>query len=147
MRYLYENILKDLNRKMVFIGGPRQVGKTTLSKKILDQAYSSGRYFNWDYNEDRQALLAGKWHDDDGLIVFDELHKYKNWKNWIKGVFDTNEGPAHFLVTGSARLDVGGQSYCHVKYCRGNPGIPKNRKQMAGCPGKKVSCICRSALH
>jgi predicted AAA+ superfamily ATPase len=106
MRYLYENILKDLNRKMVFIGGPRQVGKTTLSKKILDQAYSSGRYFNWDYNEDRQALLAGKWHDDDGLIVFDELHKYKNWKNWIKGVFDTNEGPAHFLVTGSARLDV-----------------------------------------
>jgi len=91
---------------MVFIGGPRQVGKTTLSKKILDQAYSSGRYFNWDYNEDRQALLAGKWHDDDGLIVFDELHKYKNWKNWIKGVFDTNEGPAHFLVTGSARLDV-----------------------------------------
>ena len=106
MRYLYENILKDLNRKMVFIGGPRQVGKTTLSKKILDQAYSSGRYFNWDYNEDRQALLAGKWHDDDGLIVFDELHKYKNWKNWIKGVFDTNEGSAHFLVTGSARLDV-----------------------------------------
>jgi len=67
MRYLYENILKDLNRKMVFIGGPRQVGKTTLSKKILAQAYSSGRYFNWDYNEDRQALLAGKWHDDDGL--------------------------------------------------------------------------------
>ena len=106
MRYLYENVLKDLNRKMVFIGGPRQVGKTTLSKKILDQAYSSGRYFNWDYNEDRQALLAGKWHDDDGLIVFDELHKYKNWKNWIKGVFDTNEGSAHFLVTGSARLDV-----------------------------------------
>ncbi len=106
MRYLYENILKDLNRKMVFVGGPRQVGKTTLSKKILGQAYSSGRYFNWDYNEDRQALLAGKWHDDDGLIVFDELHKYKNWKNWIRGVFDTNEGSAHFLVTGSARLDV-----------------------------------------
>ena len=55
--------------------------------------------------KDRQALLDSKWHDDDGLIVFDELHKYKNWKNWIKGVFDTNEGPAHFLVTGSARLE------------------------------------------
>ena len=82
------------------------MGKTTLSKNILEQAYPSGRYFNWDYNEDRHALLAGKWHDDDALIVFDELHKYKNWKNWIKGIFDTNEGPAHFLVTGSARLDV-----------------------------------------
>jgi len=47
----------------------------------------SGRYFNWDYNEDRQALLAGKWHDDDGLIVFDELHKYKNWKNYSWSFF------------------------------------------------------------
>jgi uncharacterized protein len=47
-----------------------------------------------------------KWHDDDGLIVFDELHKYKNWKNWIKGIFDTNKGPLNFLVTGSARIDI-----------------------------------------
>lgn len=106
MRYLYENILKDLKRKMVFIGGPRQVGKTTLAKTVLDQAYSSGRYFNWDYTEDRQSLLAERWNSDDGLIVFDELHKYRNWKNWIKGVYDTSEGPARFLVTGSARLDV-----------------------------------------
>ena len=82
------------------------MGKTTLAKNILEQAYPSGRYFNWDYNEDRQNLLAAKWHDDDGLIVFDELHKYKNWKNWIKGVYDTKKGPAHFLVTGSARLDI-----------------------------------------
>ncbi|RLC24779.1 MAG: hypothetical protein DRH93_03680 [Deltaproteobacteria bacterium] len=106
MRYLYENVLKDLKQKMVFIGGPRQVGKTTLSKDILEQSYPSGRYFNWDYNEHRQNLLAAKWHDDDGLIVFDELHKYKDWKNWIKGIFDTRKGSVHFLVTGSARLDV-----------------------------------------
>ena len=66
MRYLYENILKDLKRKMVFIGGPRQVGKTTISKNILKQAYPSGRYFNWDYNgesmdeiaEERDAFIA-----------------------------------------------------------------------------------------
>lgn len=106
MRYLYENILKDLKRKMVFIGGPRQVGKTTLAKTVLNQAYSSGRYFNWDYTEDRQGLLAERWNSDDGLIVFDELHKYRNWKNWIKGIYDTSEGPVRFLVTGSARLDV-----------------------------------------
>ncbi|MCD4674999.1 MAG: ATP-binding protein [Desulfobacula sp.] len=106
MRYLYENILNDLKRKMVFIGGPRQVGKTTLAKTILDQAYSSGRYFNWDYTEDRQDLLAERWQSDNGLIIFDELHKYRNWKNWIKGVYDTNEGSAQFLITGSARLDI-----------------------------------------
>jgi hypothetical protein len=106
MRYLYENILKDLKRKMVFIGGPRQVGKTTLSKDILKRAYPSGRYFNWDFSEDQQDLLSFKWQDNDGLIVFDELHKYKNWKNWIKGVFDTQKELLHFLVTGSARLDI-----------------------------------------
>ncbi|NOX32158.1 MAG: ATP-binding protein [Deltaproteobacteria bacterium] len=106
MRYLYKNILKDLTRKMVFIGGPRQVGKTTLAKNILEQAYPSGKYFNWDYNEDRQDLLAAKWLDDDGLIIFDELHKYRDWKNWIKGIYDTNEGAVQFLVTGSARLDI-----------------------------------------
>ena len=82
------------------------MGKTTLAKNILEQRYLSGRYFNWDFNEDRQDLLSYKWHENDGLIVFDELHKYKNWKNWIKGVYDTNTDPVHFLITGSARLDV-----------------------------------------
>ena len=106
MRYLYKNIVNDLNRKMVFIGGPRQVGKTTLAKNILEQTYQSGRYFNWDYYDDRHDLIAQKWQDNNGLIVFDELHKYKNWKNWIKGIYDTNEGTSHFLVTGSARLDI-----------------------------------------
>jgi len=51
-------------------------------------------------------LLAGKWQDNAGLVVFDELHKYRDWKNWIKGVYDTNETKTQFLVTGSARLDV-----------------------------------------
>lgn len=106
MRYVHENILKDLNRKMVFIGGPRQVGKTTLAKNILEQVYPSGRYFNWDSHEDRQNLLALKWHHDSGLVIFDELHKYKNWKNWIKGIYDTQKDPVRFLITGSARLDI-----------------------------------------
>ncbi len=120
---------------MVFIGGPRQVGKTTLSKDILEQSYPSGRYFNWDYNEHRQNLLAAKWHDDDGLIVFDELHKYKDWKNWIKGIFDTRKGSVHFLVTGSARLDVyrrGGDSLLgRYHYWRLHPfGLDEYPKKM-----------------
>jgi uncharacterized protein len=106
MRYIHDHILQDLNRKMVFIGGPRQVGKTTLAKHILDTAGFSGRYFNWDYGRDRQDLLAEKWHRDDGLIVLDELHKYRDWKNWIKGIYDTQKDQTRFLVTGSARLDV-----------------------------------------
>ncbi|MFO7912987.1 MAG: AAA family ATPase, partial [Desulfotignum sp.] len=106
MRYIHDHILQDLNRKMVFIGGPRQVGKTFLAQHILDTAGFTGRYFNWDYGRDRQDLLAEKWHRDDSLIVLDELHKYRDWKNWIKGIYDTWKDRTRFLVTGSARLDV-----------------------------------------
>ena len=106
MRYIKNSVLQDLKRKMVFIGGPRQVGKTTLLKHILEESYSSGRYFTWDFDEDRQNILSKKWHHDDKLVIFDELHKYPKWKNWIKGIYDTNENKTNFLVTGSARLDV-----------------------------------------
>ncbi len=82
------------------------MGKTTLAKHLLESSFPDGRYFNWDYSDDRQDLLAGKWVNDAGLIIFDELHKYRDWKNWIKGIYDTNETSSQFLVTGSARLDV-----------------------------------------
>jgi predicted AAA+ superfamily ATPase len=105
MRYLRSFIQKDLNKKMVFIGGPRQCGKTTLAKDVLSQ-YSQGLYMNWDLDEHRQMLLKKQWFERDKLLIFDEIHKYKSWKNWLKGVFDTQREDHHILVTGSARLDV-----------------------------------------
>lgn len=89
---------------MVFLGGPRQVGKTTLAKNLFDG--HSGRYFNWDLDEDRRNILEKKWHDSDKLLVFDEIHKFPRWKNWVKGLYDTQCDRHQFLVTGSARLDV-----------------------------------------
>ncbi len=106
MRYITPYILEDLKKKMVFIGGPRQVGKTTLAKFVLSEHYSKGLYLNWDYDEDRQDILRKKWSADNDLLVFDELHKYPKWKIWIKGVFDVTHEDHSFLVTGSARLDV-----------------------------------------
>ena len=106
MRYLTPYIIKDLQKKMVFVGGPRQVGKTTLAKKILDAHSSTGRYFNWDYDEDRQDILKKKWSHKNHLLIFDELHKYPGWKNWIKGLYDVEHEQHSFLVTGSARLDI-----------------------------------------
>lgn len=106
-RYCEPYIINDLKKKMVFIGGPRQVGKTTLSKKILKNNYPEGVYFNWDFDQDRRDLLDFRWQEDAGLVVFDELHKYPNWKSWIKGVYDVKkEQDTQYLVTGSARLDV-----------------------------------------
>ena len=106
MRYIAPNILEDLSRKMVFVGGPRQVGKTTLAKAILSSHYPSGRYLNWDYDEDRQDILRKQWSADQELLVFDELHKFPRWKTWIKGIYDVSRETHKFLITGSARLDV-----------------------------------------
>ena len=110
---------------MVFIGGPRQVGKTTMAKDILSQATLKGRYFNWDYDEDRQDILNKYWSKDERLLIFDELHKYPNWKNWIKGLYDVEHNEHSFLVTGSARLNIyrkGGDSLLgHYHYWRLHP--------------------------
>lgn len=106
MRYLTPHLLEDLEKKMVFVGGPRQVGKTTLAKGILATSFPNGRYFNWDLDEDRRDILAKRWSSADDLLVFDELHKYPRWKSWIKGIYDTQGEDHSFLVTGSARLDV-----------------------------------------
>lgn len=91
---------------MVFIGGPRQVGKTTLSQKLVQENFPGGQYFNWDVDEDRVAIRNKLWRTDSPLIIFDELHKYPHWKQWIKGIYDIRPENQQYLVTGSARLDV-----------------------------------------
>ena len=68
MRYITPYILEDLNKKMVFVGGPRQVGKTTLAKAVLSENFPSGRYLNWDYDEDRQDILKKRWHTNCFLV-------------------------------------------------------------------------------
>ena len=106
MRYITPHVLEDLKKKMVFVGGPRQVGKTILAKAVISDNYPDGRYFNWDYDEDRQDILQKKWSLDNNLLVFDELHKFPRWKTWIKGIYDVSHKMHSFLVTGSARLDI-----------------------------------------
>jgi len=105
-RYCESFIFQDLTKKMVFLGGPRQVGKTTLSKALCHNQFSDGVYFNWDNDEDRRAVLHKQWLKESSLIIFDELHKYPHWKQWIKGIYDTKPDNQEYLVTGSARLDV-----------------------------------------
>lgn len=106
MRYISSHILDDLRKKMVFVGGPRQVGKTTLAKAILSKNFPAGIYLNWDYDEDRQDILQKRWSDENDLLIFDELHKFPRWKSWIKGLYDVSHEIHSFLITGSARLDI-----------------------------------------
>jgi predicted AAA+ superfamily ATPase len=100
-RYLRTQVETDLARKMVFVAGPRQVGKTTLAKSLPRAA--SG-YRSWDIAKDRAELLAGALPDAP-LWIFDEIHKYRSWRNWLKGLWDGRRPGQRILVTGSARLD------------------------------------------
>lgn len=101
------------NRQMLFLSGPRQVGKTTSSLT----AAAPENYLNWDNETHRALILAGpetvakhfglfELTASPPLVVFDELHKYRHWKRFLKGFFDTYEKRVQILVTGSARLDV-----------------------------------------
>lgn len=105
-RYLHDYIARDLKRKMVFIGGPRQVGKTTLANQIGKNLGISTCYLNWDTPEHHQMIIDQEFPQDTRLLIFDEIHKYGSWKNYLKGLFDSHHEQYKILVTGSARLDV-----------------------------------------
>jgi predicted AAA+ superfamily ATPase len=87
---------------MVFIGGPRQVGKTFLAKEFISK---NEQYLNWDKASDKKIILSDKIQVNLNLIIMDEVHKYKNWRSLVKGYFDKYFPKLNFIVTGSARLD------------------------------------------
>jgi hypothetical protein len=95
-------VRKDLRRKMVFVAGPRQVGKTTLARRVPGAARG---YLNWDVPADRERILRGELPPS-GLWVFDEIHKYLAWRAFLKGLYDRRRPAQRILVTGSARLDL-----------------------------------------
>jgi len=105
-RYLDRLVTADLKDKMVFIGGPRQVGKTTFAMDTGLLQYKKCAYLNWDSREDRQNILASRFDASAELLIFDEIHKYKQWKNYVKGVYDSYKDRFNLLITGSARLDI-----------------------------------------
>lgn len=105
-RYLTPFIRADLKEKMVFLSGPRQVGKTTLALKVLEGDEGDPAYFNWDDTEDQQRLLNRELPPDRKLIVLDEIQKYRRWRNFLKGLYDKTKSKRQYLVTGSARLDL-----------------------------------------
>lgn len=105
-RYLSRNILSDLKNKMVFVGGARQVGKTTLARDLIAKKFDASSYYNWDYTPDRKKIISNELPGESSLLIFDEIHKYKKWKTFIKGIYDTYKAKYKIIVTGSARLNI-----------------------------------------
>lgn len=105
-RYLRDAVSRDLKNKMVFLGGPRQVGKTTFAQGFLTHFHDGHpAYLNWDVAEDRRMIREATWPRSETLIVLDEIHKFARWRQMIKGHYDKLKNSHRFLVTGSARLD------------------------------------------
>lgn len=99
-------ILNDLQKKMVMIAGPRQCGKTTLAKTIAKKSKCPWSYYNWDIDTDKRLIMKGALAADSRLWVLDELHKFRKWRNWLKGQFDQHHPSHEFLITGSAKLET-----------------------------------------
>lgn len=116
MKRIYSNLLEDhlaKNRQMILLSGPRQVGKTTLARAVLPEA----AYLNFDITGDAMKIMGGVEKIAEVLaldvpakrarsVIFDELHKYANWKHFLKGFFDRYEKDLKIVATGSARMDV-----------------------------------------
>lgn len=98
-------IIRDLKKKMVFLAGPRQAGKTTLCLSVAEE-FASHIYLNYDNATDRQIIEKRAWPDAKELIILDEIHKMPNWKAYLKGVYDGRLKQQKFLISGSARLEI-----------------------------------------
>jgi hypothetical protein len=113
--------------KMIFIGGPRQVGKTTLALWLLGSQATEKHpaYLNWDDPRAAARLRRAELPPGEPLLVCDEVHKYARWRNLLKGIYDTEKSVRHIVVTGSARLDYyrkGGDSLANrYRYFRLHP--------------------------
>lgn len=119
MDRLYFEILNnhlEKNDQMAFIAGPRQVGKTTLVKELL-KSHAENIYLNWDIPADRHKILSFFEQSTSfvnldvkalkkPIIAFDEIHKFKNWKNFLKGFYDLYKDDLNIIVTGSAKLNI-----------------------------------------
>ena len=98
-------------RQMVFLSGPRQVGKTTIGESLGDL------YLSWDDSDARRIIQEGQRAvfdkydlgmaaEHDKTVVFDEIHKYSRWKQFLKGFYDLYGKHLRIVATGSARMDV-----------------------------------------
>ena len=114
-RPLYSRIFNDLihEKSMLFMAGPRQTGKTTLAQSLAESC-ANHAYLNWDILSHRSRLIENptffeeieRKDESTPLVVFDEIHKYKDWKNYLKGIYDQFRNEYQFLISGSGRLDI-----------------------------------------
>jgi len=115
-RTIYKDIWDKLlpDKSLILLAGPRQSGKTTFARDIVAKDFQDVVYFNWDIDADKRKLITDSVFfskiprssiSSKPLVILDEIHKYRDWKNYLKGIYDQFEKEYKFLVTGSGRLE------------------------------------------
>lgn len=113
-RPLYQDLFAELARegRMVFVEGPRRVGKTTLGE-LIGRSYANRLALNGEIPEERARLVRNpaffeeveRRDDSPPLIVLDEVNRHRGWRKHLKAAYDRAQAAYHFLVTASSRLD------------------------------------------
>ncbi len=120
-RTIYKNIWDKLHpdKSLIMLAGPCQSGKTTFARDIAARDFQDVIYFNWDIAADKSRLIADPTFfskipissiSSKPIVILDEIHKYRDWKNYLKGIYDQFERDYKFLVTGSGRLEYSRKS-------------------------------------
>jgi predicted AAA+ superfamily ATPase len=119
MKRVYSSLLQehfDQTNKSAFLSGARQVGKTTIAQDYA-ALFQNNIYLTWDSFNDREKILRGQnsllteilslpLAKDSPVVIFDEIHKYNDWKTYIKGFIDLSKDKVRTIVTGSSKLNV-----------------------------------------
>lgn len=110
--------LQEPRRTIQVVAGPRQVGKTTMVKQVLQQLTIPSRFFNADgVQADDKDWIAARWdevralmhfyHYSEVVLVIDEVHKINNWSEQVKREWDAdtfNDVNIKVVLLGSSRL-------------------------------------------
>lgn len=111
-REIEDQIRNRLHGKgIIIVLGPRQSGKTTLAKKLLEPIGDRGAYFNCEHADVRRHFVLGKPDTllsligNKGVVVFDEAQTIENIGKILKVFYDTYPH-IKIIATGSSAFDL-----------------------------------------
>lgn len=110
--------ISESRNKLQAIVGPRQVGKSTLIKQVLQETEVPGMMVSADgVPKDNTAWIGETWdtararmrlgNHGEYLLVIDEVHKLDNWSEEVKKQWDAdtfNDVNMKVVILGSSRL-------------------------------------------
>lgn len=97
--------------RMIVLLGPRQSGKTTLSKKLIEDFGAKGAYYDCQLAEVRENFVLGKPElllsltKKKRIVIFDEAQTIQDIGSILKAYHDTYRG-TQIIATGSSSFDL-----------------------------------------